>query len=154
MSSVRYAPPLVLERRPSRRLAALLLAIHGAGLLALVLPMDVPVWGRLVLGGAILLSGREALRREAWLTSSGALVRLGWSQSEHWWLETRDGVRLPARLREDSLVLPSLLILRFDLGRHRVRSAVVPSDGAEADALRRLRVRLRHEPALRTQDAG
>ena len=153
MSFAGSAPPLVLERRPSRRLAVFLLALHGAGLLALGLPLTLPLGSRLMLAVLIAFSAYCALRREAWLSSRGAVVCLGWSEAEHWWLETRAGERLFGTLREDSLVLPVLTVLRFDVRRGRVRSVVLPEDGAEPETLRRLRVRLRHEPFLGGQGA-
>lgn len=151
MSSAGSAPPLVLRRKPSRRLAALLFAIHVAALSGLGLPMLIPTWTKAVLAALVVFSGVLSLRRDAGLRTADAVLRLGWSEGEQWWLETRAGARVHGRLREDSLVLPGLVILRLDIEPRGTRSVILPADGTEFDDLRRLRVRLRHEPALRAQ---
>lgn len=148
MSSARSAPPLVLERRPSRLLALFLLIVHAAALAALGTPLQLPVWVRLLLGAAVALSMVFTLRREALLLSGGSVTRFGWSEADGWWLQTRAGVRRRMRLRADSVVLPNVMVLRFG-SRWRRRTLVLPSDGADPQDLRRLRVRLRNEPGLR-----
>lgn len=60
-----------------------------------------------------------------------------------WWLRLASGHWLSARLGNDALIHPRLLLLRFHskLGSHRV---LLHANADNAEVLRRLRVRLRH----------
>lgn len=140
MSLSGYAPSLTLERRPSVRFAILLAVLHGSAMITLLV-LPVALWARAALALFIVWSLLRAVNHQALLRGPYAVTRLVWEKSGQWMLE-RGGVQVPARLLGSSFVHPRLIILNFSLGRWRTCSVVLPRDGAGAESLRRLRVRL------------
>lgn len=144
MSLAGSATQLSLEPRPSRVLIGALVMLHLLAAVVLLFPLNVPLvlrLGLLILVAWSLWHGVYALR----LRAGSAIVRMNWSSTGQWRLFTREGRRLEAHLLTDTLVLPALLILRFACQTGRGRTVVLSTDSLPADALRRLRVRLRLE---------
>ncbi|HKK06433.1 MAG TPA: protein YgfX [Gammaproteobacteria bacterium] len=145
MSSTRYAAPLNLELRPSRRMAVGLMLVHCVALAALCLPMLVPVALRFLLAAVILWHLIRVLSRHAWLTDSNAVVRLIWGEDGLWTLVNRDGSARTATLLGDSYVSLPLIVLRLSCLDGGTRAVALVGDMVDGDSLRRLRVRLRLE---------
>ncbi len=149
MSSPVFATRLSLEPRPSCWLSSALMVGHLLAMLALVMPLDIPLALRLGLFVPVCLSLLHQLRR-AGLRTRGAIVRLEWESDGRWKLYNRTGDWCEGRLLADTLVLPWLIILhfacpghgRFSQGR---RTVVLAPDSLPASEHRRLRVRLRVE---------
>lgn len=165
MSSARYATPLRLELRPSRRLAlGLALGYGGAAALVWFLPL---AWGWCA--PASLLIAAAGLRAGAMqLWGAEAVAAMIWGPGDEWTLLRRDGSRRRCRLLPGSYVHPQLAVLRFREETERdarppkmrplsfmskgglslflrTRALVLLPDGVDAEAFRRLRVRLRLE---------
>ncbi len=136
ISHERYAAPLSIELRPSRALAAAGIALH---LLALVAAAHTALPASLRIALYALVLGT------AWYSASWwrLYVRLEWLADGRWRLHTRHGRVLEAGLDGNSIVVPAgawLVFRRSPGGEHCL--VVVARDACDAQALRRLRVRL------------
>lgn len=133
--------PLVLQPRPSPRLAAWVLGSHLAALgTTLALPLDWPwrVGGALVLAAALGLTlWARVLGRAPWSIHTAVWGDAGWL------LLRNDGRTLTGRLAPSSFIGLHLLILNLHCGGLRRVTLVLSADVLDADLLRRLRVRLR-----------
>lgn len=145
MSSTRYATPLSLELRPSRRMAWALILIHAGTIAALCLPLTLPIALRIALGAIVLWHLRRALKRHARLTDPEAVVRLVWGEDGLWTLISRDGSARSAALLADTYVSVPLVVLRLSCLDGGTRAVTLVGDMLDADTLRRLRVRLKLE---------
>ena len=140
------AAPLRIDAGPSRRLGLYLWATH-LGALALVPWFSLAWYFQLSLGALIGLSLARGIRTHA-LRSAACAVRAAELDGEGaWTLLLADGRVLSARLLDSSLVHPLLLVLNFHTGRLGRRHLVLAPDSANADQVRRLRVRLREAGA-------
>ena len=150
MSSHRDRPPLLIEPRFSRRLAAYVVLTHlAAGATVLALP---GAWRLLVLAvGASLVYQIYAsvLRRAPWSIRSAL-----WQPDGIWRITLVSGTELEATLSPSTFVGVSLVVLNLRLGPMRYRALPLVSDALDPDPHRRLRQRLRIEGASRDQDAA
>lgn len=137
-------PPLVL--RPSRRLAALLIAAHAAAS-GLLLMLPVPAG---VLAGTLLLvlvSAGYSIARHALLRGRRAITTLVFSDREQVSVGYRDGTRHAGRILGSSTVGATLTVLNIALEARRLpRHVVLLGDSLDAVDFRRLRVWLRWGP--------
>jgi hypothetical protein len=139
MSSARYAAPLRLEPRRSRRLAIGLAAAHGGALVLLpLLPLGAFVAA--ALGGLIILSWSWNHVLHVARRADRSLVSLVWLADGEWRLTERGGATRTGRLRWDSYVHPWLTVLNFT-GARRCSVVLLP-DSLDPETFRRLRVRL------------
>jgi toxin CptA len=135
----RVLSPLRLHVAPSRAWfcwvtaavasAALLLCSHVSPLACLPLP-----W-----------LGWRALRADGWLGGAAPAAFAFDAGSGRAWLDDDVGQRA-IRIREDSVVWPWLIVLRFELAGRCCSRCIFP-DSAPADVRRRLRVFLRWAPS-------
>ena len=142
MSSPAYALPLRIERRASRGLAWAVGAVHGLAL-AVLPPLDLPWWLKLIVAAAVLSQAVLTWRRHVAPRAPGAIRGLLWRADGQWELMRVDGRAFTARLRRASYLHPHLVILRFiaeDGARHAL---LLPADAVDAQLHRRLRVGLR-----------
>lgn len=99
------------------------------------------VW-RVLLCLMIALSAWHSLRTHAWRSHSQALVALALQPDGDIRLRCRNGRVYSACQLRSSLVLPALVVLSLLCrGGHRL-NLVLAADAVDAEALRRLRVRL------------
>ena len=158
MSSTAYATPLHLELKPSRTLFWLLTFSHlgAAGLLP---TMALPIWATACLDASVLVSYLWLVARHALMRQPGAAVSLDWPSGTQWQVRFRNGAEVSAVLSPESFVRPwlTVLLLRPVTGG-RSRNVVLTPDKLDADAFRRLRVRLRLEykagKSERPEEAG
>lgn len=160
MSSVAYATPLRLELRPSRRVAAGMLAVHAG---AALIPWTQALHPLLALlaSALVLLAAARAWRLHL---GDGAVASVRWDADDRWHFRRRDGRRECGRLLPQGYLHPELAVLRYALDavdeealprrwsrlvRSPHRVLVLTADSGDADALRRLRVRLRLEEEQR-----
>jgi len=141
MSSLSYAPPLRLERRPSRYLLSVLLAVHGLALLVLI-PLPLVWWVKVLLALAVLAQGVVSWRRHLAFGSALAARRLVWTGGRSWELINRDGAARRARLHTGCYIHPWLVILHFLTEDRHKCVVVLPCDSLDPDSHRRLRVQL------------
>lgn len=128
--------------RPSRYLAALLIAAHGIALAAL-LPLAIPALVKTALAFLALCSATHYLRRTAWLAAPTASVALT-LEGDQILLTARNGKQLTVRILCDSLVTPWLTILNvLPQGARFAHSVVILPDSMDAESFRRLRVWLK-----------
>lgn len=144
MSSPKYASPLILEIKPSRKLRLFAAAVVLASVtVALFIPLS--GYFRAMLVVAVLAYAAVEWRRVFSAMGSGSVVRLVWDESGAWRMVYADGVEIDALLEADTLVQPFAVILqlrRMDNGRRC--SFFLLDDNCDVETLRRLRVRLRH----------
>lgn len=134
---------LILDVKPSMRLAWILTALHLLALWTLWLPLQLPLWldGFVVqLTGSILISldYYHAMRYHVYLLDhplQGCILY----HDEVWLADERT-----AAINSDSYQHPYLIVLRARLLTGRVYSLVILSDALDEHRLRQLRVRLRH----------
>jgi hypothetical protein len=134
--------PLVLELRPSGRLAgACTLAWGGGAVAALLSGVPLPLATVLALGALAGLA--RCLRRTALNTARDAVTALAWGADGGWTLGLGDGSRVTATLLPAPYRQPWLTVLRFRVpGRRLPVSAVITRDRVDPEPFRRLRVRL------------
>jgi toxin CptA len=127
--------------RPSRRLLVLYLILSFLAVLALSLA-DIPFWARMAGFLACLAHAAWCLPRQILLTSPKAFTGLRLSDDGWQLWRVADGWT-PVQLRPDSLALPLVVILRFQVpGEWWRRGLCIPADALDREQHRRLRVRL------------
>ena len=138
MSSKSYVEPLILDIRPSRLIATLVLTMHViAALVCAQLPVS--LLNRLVL----LLAVIGSLMCNGVLYRRRTPRRLSWSQEQGWRITTRDGKELGVELLPDGYLTAWLIIVRFRDETAKTHVVMLAQDSARASGLRRLRVLLR-----------
>ncbi len=135
---MRAPPPLRLEPRRSRVLAAWIYGLHGAALAACWL-LRPPGWlGGL--GSALLLAhlgyahALHLTRRLPW-----SVRALYWDDRRGWRLERADGRLLQVRMQAPPFVTPGLVALRLKAGGWRRYGLPLFADALDAANARRLR---------------
>lgn len=132
---------LDLAPRASLRALTVLMLLHGsAGLLMFL--VNPPQWLLFALLAAVLVSWLRVRRHPAFGFGERALVRLTWRAGGDWTLQEASGTTLEARLEDDSLVLPGLLVLNFRLADGARRTRALLGDELEPGTLSALRARL------------
>jgi hypothetical protein len=134
--------PITFQPQASRQLRLLLLCLQGLTFIVLILAPLTLLW-RVVLILSVLVLSVLAQRR--FDTTSGrriTQVRIDDQHSAR--LCYADGRRLETRLRQDSLVIPWLIVLRFD-GESVLRrqTLLLGWDSLADEEMRRLRILLR-----------
>jgi toxin CptA len=130
------------EIRSSRYLAAVLICAYGATFVA-VLPLELPLWAKVLLGLVLLFALIYHLRRDAWLTASSSNITLV-LQSDQAMLIKRDGKQVVGTVSRDSVATPLLTILNvLPQGAHVAHSVVILPDSLDAESFRQLRVWLK-----------
>ncbi|GAB3385056.1 protein YgfX [Azotobacter armeniacus] len=128
--------------QPSRQLLAAYLIAQALALGSFALA-DIPFWSRLLGASLCLAHAAWCLPRQILLSHPTAFRGVR-RTAEGWQLwSARNGWR-PVQLRQDSLALPQVIVLRFRLPEERrVRGLCIPRDALAQDVHRRLRVRLK-----------
>jgi len=127
---------------PSHYLAAILIAAHGITL-AVLFPLEFPLWAKTALALVVLLSLGYHLRRDAWLSAPAAGVGL-MLDGDQVVLTTHSGKMLSGQILRDSLVTPYLTVLNIlPQGARIARSVVILPDSLDAESFRQLRVWLK-----------
>jgi hypothetical protein len=139
MSSTRYAAPLRLDLRRSRRLALYLIAAH-AGALALVPLLPLGSLTGLLLAVLILLCLVRNYSARVLMRGGHDIVALVWAREGDWRLLERGGRMHVCHVQPGSYVFPGLTVLNFT-GARRCSIVLLP-DSLAPDTFRRLRVRL------------
>ncbi|MET0071352.1 MAG: protein YgfX [Candidatus Thiodiazotropha sp.] len=133
---------LTLQPKPTRKLHAWLVAIHLLALLVILLA-PVLAWHRAMLLLILILHGYLSYRR----TRKGSGSRIIWARIRpdgRARITMGDGRKLVARIRQDTLVTPWLILLRFNLNRGWRQPTLLLIPGSLSDdEMRQLRVLLR-----------
>lgn len=146
-------PALVIRPGVSRRLALLVLVVHGLTL-ATVPFLPLALSGRAGLALALLSGCALSLGGAVWHRWPWSLREAVWWPDGAWSLIQGDGRERDGRLLGSTYVSPALVVLNFRCGRWRTASLVLLPDNLEPDLLRRLRVRLGLEGTGRKGDRG
>jgi toxin CptA len=134
---------LRVDLRPSRQLALALIAAH-AGAAVTTLPLDVPAAAKIGLVLLIAASLGRALYRHAWLKSRGSVTAIELRDHDRATVETRCGDRLEVRVLGTTYVSAMLCVMNMRAARRPFAChAVIVRDNVDAEAFRKLRVRLR-----------
>jgi hypothetical protein len=136
-----------LRRKPSRLLAMILTSAHVGGASALP-ALDIPLWAKISVAGALAISAFRSVRRALLLTSD-SVIALELRRDGGASIQTRTGACCEARILSSSYVTPMMTIINLKESRKLETSAVVLlSDSASAEELRQVRVLLRwsHPP--------
>lgn len=137
---MRSAPAIGFEYRPSRRLAALTLAVSALAMLAVAL-CAMPWWAKALLWLAIV--GSWMYPRHYGVQPPSAV---GWSAAAGWSLRLRDGRDLSASLQSWRIMGSCVLVRLVTAERVPLALWLLP-DNSDADTRRRLRMRLLALPA-------
>ncbi|MEW8400919.1 MAG: protein YgfX [Candidatus Thiodiazotropha sp.] len=133
---------LTLQPRPSRKLHACLVAVHLLALLVILLAPMLP-WHRAMLLLILTLQGYLSYRQTR-KGSGRRIIRARIRPDGRARITMGDGRKLAARIRQDTLITPWLILLRFDLDRGWRQPALLLIPGSlSEDEMRRLRVLLR-----------
>lgn len=147
-------PVIRLEPRRSLWLAGLLLFAH-TGALILVVLVPLPVWIKILLGCLICGSLFFTLTTYALLRGRRAIACAVCESDGQWSLRTAAGHEFEVQLLPGSYVNPGLVILNFCAGRRRRNySMILMPDSLDEVTLRRLRVRLLHQPAQEQRNSA
>ncbi|MEN9726997.1 MAG: hypothetical protein RL434_1363 [Pseudomonadota bacterium] len=141
----RFQQPLILPLRPSGRTLGTLRTLHAlaAGLVLLALPW---IWQILP---SLLLLGVSCYATERELLAAARAYRaLELTTAGQWCLRGCAETREPLRLAGHPFVMGTFVILPLATGRRRYTIALDEGNTGREE-LRRLRVRLRLEPAMR-----
>jgi hypothetical protein len=133
---------ITVQPKPSQYLRIWLLSIH---LLALLTTLFAPIdlWQKLMLLAALALYSYFTLGKERGKSGS-QILRATITPYGRARIVMRDGRKQTARIRQDSLVTPWLVIVRFDLTRGLLPvSLLLLPDSVSEEQLRKLRVLLR-----------
>jgi hypothetical protein len=142
MSSRRYAAPLYLDPKPSRRLISVLFALHCG---AVVVLLSLNGWQIAVLVILCILSLAGFIQTHVLRRGRFAVRRLVWNTDGSWTLLLSSHEYHGARLLPSSYIHPELVILNFRIDRWCARSVVLAKDALDGETHRRLRVRLELE---------
>lgn len=138
MWSNTFATPLVLRPEPSRRLARLLLILHGVAAAGLL--MSSIAVGLLALP-PLIASLCLHLRAIGWLGGQPAVMELRVERDGTWRILEHDGTLIPVRVAPLSFCHPALCVLRLH-GAGRWHVLALAGDSAGPDELRRLRIHM------------
>ena len=141
MSSPGFADTIDLAPRPSVRALTLLFVLHVAILALLVLSLRAG-FALALMACAVAWSWLRLRRHPVFGYGPRALTRLIWHADGRWTIHDAGGAR-EAELHGSSIVLPGLMVLNFRIRGVGRRSRALLGDEVEAQALRRLRARLR-----------
>ena len=128
--------------QPSLYFAIALVVSHGAAL-AVLAPLALPIWAKILLASLVLISLLYHVWHDAWLLalSSNKTLLL---DGDMILLVARNGDQVTARVLADSLVTPYITVLNvLPQGSHLARSVIILPDSLDAESFRQLRVWLR-----------
>ena len=137
MLSNRSVTTPALALRPSRYLAAYLIAAHALALTVLLFPVSLPVPILVLIPIAVLFSFIHTWRNRESIVALRAPAEDGL-----WHLQTSHGQTELAKLG-DCFVTPWLIAMRFKTLARKNYSVVVLPDSGVGDEIRRMRVYLR-----------
>ena len=130
-----------------------MLTLTHSGAIGALFIVSLPGWTTVGLAVAVLGSYVWLVAHHALLWHPRSVRRLRWGSGGRWQVGSRDGQELSATLSPDSFVRPWLTILRLrPESGGLVRNVVLLPDMLDAEAFRRLRVRLRLEQGVQTAD--
>lgn len=134
---------LILQLGPSRRLAALLMAGHACAALCVVI-VPLPVWLKVTLVLAVLLSLAYALLLHGWRRLAWSVVHLQGDREGGLRVRYRDGREIDAHVLPSSTVAPFLTVVVFRAASRRlIQAAVIMPDAVTPELFRQLRVWLK-----------
>jgi toxin CptA len=128
--------------QPSIYFTIALVASHGVALAVLV-PLALPLWARILLALLVLISLLYHVWHDAWLLalSSNKTLLL---DGDMILLVARNGDQMTARVLVDSLVTPYITVLNvLPQGSYLARSVIILPDSLNTESFRQLRVWLR-----------
>lgn len=128
--------------QPSTYFTIALVVSHGAALAVLV-PLALPLWARILLALLVLVSLLYHVWHDAWLLalSSNKTLML---DGDMILLVARNGDQVTARVLTDSLVTPFITVLNvLPQGAYLARSVIILPDSLDSESFRQLRVWLR-----------
>ena len=137
MLSNGFAIPIKIELTPSVYYRNLILGIHGIACIALFIPTSLSVWVSLIIGLGVIASGMWHVKR-----NTGHLYT-GWicHDVQHWQTAT-DHYQHRWRLVQFMTVTQWFIGVRLQNDKDEKTSLLIFCDQLDADAFRRLRVRL------------
>ncbi len=138
----RIPAPIWFNTRPSRILAAYIGVLHALAFAALF-PTPLPAWALVTAAVGLTFHGAWCVRGRAFQRGAAGVKALHWQADGAWRVLAGDG-----RMHRYTHVLvrmahPWLILVELGGAKCRPRTLVLAADSADAEVLRRLRVRLR-----------
>lgn len=142
MSSSRFGETVDIHIGRSKMLGGALIVVH-AGAVVLLGVTTLPFWAQLLIAASVLVSVWHAFSRYVILRGADAITGLHCDGTNQWRVRFRAGHSAPATILPSSYVHPWLVVLNLRINkRGRCRSSILLRDNIDAQAFRRLRVRL------------
>ena len=151
MASHREQPPLLIQPRFSRRLAAFVALTHLPAAAA-ILALPGAAWLLLLIPVGLSLSYHVhvlVLGRAPWSIRAAT-----WQADGTWTIALRSGAQTEARLAPSTFVSVPLVVLNLRRGHVRRWTLPLFADALDREQLRRLRQRLRIEGTGREPDGA
>ena len=133
---------IFLHLGASRQLALMLGALH-LGAIACGFVTDLPLAIQGLVAVCVLLAAVRGIALHGSRRAARSIVLLVWDRRGQWRLVQRDGRMLDVRLEHGAYAHPKLLVLPFRTRSGQRVPVLVAGDMADAEGLRRLRMRLR-----------
>ena len=133
-----------LHLKPSRRLSRFLDATHLTAF-GILLWLETLEASLLILVVPVLISWYLRRKTFVGLRGKGAVRQIEWLPGGEWILYDSQAVAESVKLLDSSTVWSWIVVLGFSTGTFQRRYVILPGDNADADQVRRLRVRLRLE---------
>lgn len=140
----RFQTRLLFPLQPSKQILGALCAMHGLAVAGVLLALP---WNSHVLPSLVLLGISAIGTRRELLAAALSYEALELTVGGDWYCLGSEGERQPAQLAGHPFVLGRLVILPIVAGKRRYTIALDAAN-TRSDELRRLRVRLRLEPAM------
>lgn len=134
---------LIVQRQPSRRLAALLCAMHLVSF-GLLWPLTISLWSKAALTALLIASLVHYLRQDALLTARRAVATFKLTEDGRCAAMLRSGETVIGAVQGSTFAAPYLTVILYQPeGRFFPRSIAILPDGIDAETFRKLRVWLR-----------
>lgn len=132
----------IVDIGPSRSLGLFLSAVHLiASIVVVYVSLQHPLCLALIL--PLLWSWIRGWTIYVTQTGRSAVTRVEWGTNDTWTLIDKQGGRIKQRLMQRNFVAPWMTLLSFSCHTGFHRHVILLGDNADADQVRRLRVRLR-----------
>jgi toxin CptA len=134
---------LIVQRQPSRRLAAILCAMHLVSFV-LLWPLTISLWSKAALTALLIASLIHYLRQDALLTARRAVATFKLAEDGRCAATLCSGETVIGAVQGGTFAAPYLTVILYQPeGRFFSCSIAILPDGIDAETFRKLRVWLR-----------
>jgi toxin CptA len=133
----------IIKLRPSWLLTAILAVAHGVAMVLIAI-VSMPIWLKVIISAALVLSCFHSVRRAALLLTPCSAVAIEVTSAHLLNVQTRDSDWIECEVLGTTYVASFLTILNLrQIEQRTIRHIIILPDGIETDDFRKLRVWLR-----------